>query len=92
MKVLTPSMFAKKLPTLWSRDATAGKFVVDVYDDRIACQLLEMSAFDHICPVSVGYVAFALEAMRKPPERWTLKGWSLKTPNPAESSFELYWK
>ncbi|MCE9575738.1 MAG: hypothetical protein K8W52_21490 [Deltaproteobacteria bacterium] len=92
MKVLTPSMFAKKLPSLWSRDATAGKFSVDVFDDRIVCRLSEMEAFDHIAPISVGYVSFSLEAMRKHVDRWTLHGWSLAAPNPAESTFELYWR
>jgi len=92
MKVLTPAMFAKKLPSLWARDATAGKYVVDVFEDRIVCRLVEMEAFAHIGPVSVGYVTFALEAMRKPVEKSALHGWSLSQPNPAECWFELHWR
>ena len=92
MKVLTPSMFAKKLPTLWSRDSSHGKFAVDVYEDRIACRMTEMEHYEHITPISVGYVSFALEAMRKHIERWNMRGWTLATPSPSESSFELYWK
>ena len=92
MKVLTPSMFAKKLPSLWSRDSSHGKFEVDVYEDRIACRMLEMEHYEHITPISVGYVSFALEAMRKTIDRWNMDGWSLKTPNPSTSTFELYWK
>ena len=92
MKVLTPSMFAKKLPTLWSRDSSHGKFAVDVFEDRISCRMLEMEHYEHITPISVGYVSFALEAMRKQIDHWNMQGWSLATPNPSESSFELYWK
>jgi hypothetical protein len=92
MKVLTPNLFAKKLPSLWSRDATGGRYEVDVFDDRIVCRLKDMKAFDHIGPIGVGYVTFSLEAMRKPVEKTELHGWSLAVPNPDESWFELYWK
>jgi hypothetical protein len=92
MKVLTPGMFAKKLPSLWSRDSSHGKFEVDVFDDRISCRMLEMEHYEHITPISVGYVSFALEAMRKNITTWNMKGWSLTTPAPSESTFELYWK
>jgi len=92
MKILTPAMFAKKLPSLWSRDATGGKYDVEVYDDRIVCKLLEMEEFEHIGPISVGYVSFALQAMRKPVAKSNLHGWSLDKPRPKECWFELYWK
>jgi hypothetical protein len=92
MKVLTPSMFAKKLPKLWSRDATGGRFEVDVTEDRISCRLFEMEAFDHIAPISVGYVTFSLEAMGKKVARTELHGWSLANPSAPGAWFELHWK
>jgi hypothetical protein len=92
MKMLTPALFAKKLPDLWSRDATGGKYVAEVYEDKIVCRLFEMGGFDHIAPVSLGYVQFALEAMGKTVARTALHGWSLDMPVADGSSFELVWK
>jgi hypothetical protein len=90
MKLLTPALFAKKLPDLWARDCTSGKIVVEVHDDRIKNRLLEMEGFDHIAPVAVGYVAFALESMGKSITKTALHGWSLAAPD-APSWFEVFW-
>src|SRR5262249_16908134 len=65
MKVLTPNMFAKKLPTLWSRDATGGTYAVDVAEDHIICRLKDMEKFEHFAPTSVGYVRHSLKCMGK---------------------------
>ena len=92
MKVLTPNLFAKKLPSFWSRDSTAGRYEVDVTDEKIVCHLKEMEAFDHIAPIGVGYVSFALEAMGKTIRKSALHGWSLATPNASDLWFELYWE
>jgi hypothetical protein len=92
MKVLTPNLFAKKLPSFWSRDATAGRYEVDVTDEKIVCHLKEMEPFDHIAPIGVGYVSFALEAMGKTIRKSNLHGWSLATPNASDLWFELYWE
>jgi hypothetical protein len=92
MRVLTPNMFAKKLPSFWSRDATAGKYDVDVTEDKIVCRLSDMDAFENIAPISVGYVSFALESMGKTIKQSNLHGWSLKNPAPSEMWFELYWE
>jgi hypothetical protein len=92
MRVLTPTLFAKKLPSFWSRDATAGRYEVEVNDDKIVCHLKEMEAFDHIAPIGVGYVSFALEAMGKTIRKSQLHGWSLATPNASDLWFELYWE
>jgi hypothetical protein len=92
MKVLTPALFAKKLPKLWSRDATCGRYEVDVTEDRLVCRLHEMEEIDHMAPSALGYVTFALEAMGKKIESSKLHGWSLAKPNASGAWFELYWK
>jgi hypothetical protein len=91
MKLLTPAMFAKKLPDLWARDCTVGKIVVEVHDDRIRNRLVNMAGFDHIGPVAVGYVAFALEAMGKSITKTELHDWSLATAG-KDCWFEVFWK
>ncbi len=92
MRVLTPALFAKKLPSLWSRDATGGRYVVDVTDDKLVCHLHEMDDFDHIGPIAIGYVSFALEAMGKLIKKTELHGWSLANPSAPGVWFELFWK
>jgi hypothetical protein len=92
MRMLTPALFAKKLPSFWARDSTGGRYEVDVTEQRIVCRLLEMEQFVHIAPISLGYVSFALKAMGKTIERSELHGWSLATPNPPEPWYELHWK
>lgn len=91
MRVLTPTMFAKKLPSFWSRDSSHGKYDVDVTEDKIVCRLSGMEHYDHIGPISVGYVSFALESMGKTLKKSNLHGWSLEKPNPSDLWFELHW-
>jgi len=92
MKLLTPTLFAKKLPDLWSRDCTVGKIVVEVHDHKIRNRLLGVAGFDHLGPVAAGYVAFALEAMGKSITKTELHEWSLATPSPTDVWFEVFWK
>jgi hypothetical protein len=92
MKLLTPTLFAKKLPDLWSRDCTAGKIVVEVSDAKIRNRLSGVAGFDHLGPVAAGYVAFALGAMGKSITKTELHEWSLATPGPDEVWFEVFWK
>jgi hypothetical protein len=92
MKLLTPAMFAKKLPELWGRDCTGGKITVAVHEDRIVNHLLDMQSFDHIAPVAIGYVMFALEAMGKNITEHSLHGWSLAQPSAPDSWFEIRWR
>jgi hypothetical protein len=91
MKLLTPTMFSKKLPDLWSRDCTVGKIAVEVFEDRIRNRLVDVAGFDHLGPVAVGYVSFALEAMGKSITKTELHGWSLATPG-VDCWFEVFWK
>jgi hypothetical protein len=92
MRMLTPALFAKKLPSFWSRDSTGGRYEVDVTDAKLTCRLREMEEFVHIAPVSLGYVSFALKTMGKTIEQSTLHGWSLAVPNGPDPWYELHWK
>ena len=92
MKMLTPNLFAKKLPDIWSRDCTGGKILVEVRDDRIKNRLLEMEGFDHVAPTAAGYVTFALETMGKSVTKTEVHGWSLTKPCQPDCWFEVHWK
>ena len=80
-----------RLPSFWQRDSTHGSYEVDVTSDKIVCRLKDMQPYEHIAPISVGFVSHALEAMGKRLTMTKLHGWSLTTPNPAEQWFELHW-
>jgi hypothetical protein len=91
MKMLTLNLFAKKLPDIWARDCTVGKISTEVFDDKIRNHLTGVAGFDHIGPVCVGFVAFALEAMGKSITKTELHGWSLATPS-KDCWYEVSWK
>jgi hypothetical protein len=92
MKMLTPQMFAKKLPDVWARDCTGGRIEVELQEGRITNRLSDMAGFDHIAPAACGFVVFALEAMGKSITKIEVHGWSLENPGPATASFEIRWK
>jgi hypothetical protein len=92
MKVLTPTLFAKKLPSLYERDNTKGKVTVDVNDQRLVCRVDDCKGYAHIGPMSMGWSIFALESMGKKLSESRLHGWSLDNPDSGSFGFELDWK
>ncbi len=95
MRLLTPALFAKKLPSFWSRDCSGGRYVVDVVDDKkgmMRCHLEDMPGFDHIGPIAAGYLMFALESMGKVVKSTELHGWSRATPWTEGVSFAVHWR
>ncbi len=92
MKVLTPTLFAKKLPSLFERDFTRGKVRVTVSDDRLVCHLSDVKEFKHIAPSSAGWATFTLQTMGKSLLERNVKGWSLTNTQPDECEFELIWR
>lgn len=92
MRMLTPNLFAKKLPDVWKRDFTAGRLEIDVTEGRLVCRIFDASGHDHIGPISAGYIEFALKAMGKTIESTILHKWSLAEPNVDGVCIEYMWK
>lgn len=92
MRVLTPSLFAKKLPELWRRDCMHGKLDLEVEDRCLTLLLNDMTGHDHIAAIMPGYVGFALEKMGKEVERVTLDGWSLAKPDGSGAKIQFFWR
>jgi len=92
MKMLTPSLFAKKLPDIWKRDCSGGTFEVDAARDKIAFRLSGMAGFDHVPCTAAGFVKFALGAMGKTVDQVQIQGWSLENPCADGARVELTWK
>ena len=91
MRMLTPGIFAKKLPDFWSRDCTGGRLSAEVSDLKIACRIFETPGFDHVGAVAAGWVGFALEAMGKSIRTTTVTDWSLEKPNVDGAGFQFVW-
>jgi hypothetical protein len=96
MKMLTPTMFAKKVPEFYLRDnKNNGHFEVDVSkasQGRIDMALIGCDGFDHMPITAMGWVTFGLRAMGKKGVQAKQKGWSLATPSPHEVRYEVTWK
>jgi hypothetical protein len=92
MRMLTPNLFAKKLPDIWKRDFTGGRLEIDVTEGRLICRIFDTHGHDHIGPISAGWIGFALKAMGKQIEKVNLQHWSLSNPNPSEVAIEYLWK
>lgn len=92
MRMLTPNLFAKKLPDFWKRDFTGSRLEIDVTEGRLACRIFEARGHDHVGPISAGWLGFALQAMGKTIENTVLHDWSLTAPNTNGVGFELLWK
>jgi hypothetical protein len=92
MRILTPSLFASKLPALWRRDFSGGKLEADIQHDRLVCRMFEIKGFDHAPCTAAGFVKFALSSMGKVVENVQVHNWSLSDPCAEGASIELVWQ
>jgi hypothetical protein len=92
MRILTPAIFARKLPEVWARDNSGGVVTVTSSDTSLVCTIAQVKDYDHVGPIAVGWAWFTLEAMGLKVERYELKGWTLKEPGPDTNTFKLFWK
>lgn len=94
MKILTPTLFAKKIPEFWKRDQTGGHFEVDTSeakDGRLKLELCDVEGFDHIGVIGIGWISFGLTAMGKSNVVVTQKGWALANPGPKNIEYHVRW-
>jgi hypothetical protein len=95
MKILTPVLFAKKIPDIWERDSKGGKMVADAShaDERLLLiHLTDVEGFDHIGPLALGWITFAMTAMGKRGAEGKVPAWSLATPGPRDLKIEITWQ
>jgi hypothetical protein len=94
MKILTPTLFAKKIPEFWKRDQQGGRFEVDTSDAKngnLHLQLCDVAGFDHIAVIGVGWISYGLKAMGKDDVQVKQTGWGLETPGPENISYHVTW-
>lgn len=94
MRVLTPTLFAKKIPEFWKRDHTAGHFTVDTSgakDGVLQLELCDVEGFDHIGVVAIGWLSYGLTAMGKAGVVVSQTGWKLASPGPKSIQYRVHW-
>jgi hypothetical protein len=91
MRVLSPALFARKLPDLWGRDHTGGKVTVETTDTTLVCRISEVDGYNNVACISCGWATFALTQMGKSIRGHEISGWSLKNPGPESVAFTLHW-
>ena len=94
MRIMSPTLFAKKVPEFWKRDQRGGYFEADVSradDSVIKMKLADVEGYDHIGIVSIGWIQFGMVALGKKGVKVKQTGWSLATPGPREIDYEITW-
>lgn len=91
MRMLTPSLFVKKIPDIWRRDCSHGTLIPVLGEQKLTCRVLETDGFIHAPCTVAGFLSFALGSMGKSIQKTTVHGWSLNTPNPTEGQIEVVW-
>jgi hypothetical protein len=80
LKMLTPNLFAKKAPSVWSRDFSRGRAEAEISDKRLVFRMLGIADMDHIPCTAPGFISFAMESMGKSIKSINVHNWSLKQP------------
>lgn len=94
MRIMSPTLFAKKVPEFWKRDQQGGYFEADVSrasDSVIKMKLVDVETYDHIGIVSIGWIQFGMKALGKKNVRIDQTGWALDRPGPREIGYEVTW-
>jgi hypothetical protein len=91
MKVLTPRLFASRVPQLWNRDSNVGQMDVELFDDHIVIYLKNMEPLKHLAPVIVGYHRFVMRNMGIVITKTDLHGWAIDKPTGKDVWFANYW-
>lgn len=91
LRVLTPNLFAKKVPSVWQRDFSRGRAEAEISDKRLVFRMFGISEMDHIPCTAPGFISFAMESMGKSIKSVSVHNWSLQEPCRDGAYFELEW-
>ena len=93
MRLMTPGLFCKKVPSFWQRDHSLGEFLVDNVDNeakQIDMRLRNVAGFNHVGASCVGFLRFGMKAVGAN-AKFQQTGWSLANPAPAEIKYQVTW-
>jgi hypothetical protein len=93
LRLMTPPLFCKNVPKFWQRDHSGGEFLLEKADSDakvIEMRLRDVLGFDHVGPVSVGFLRFGMRAVGAQAQVEQM-GWSLENPGPNEIRYRVTW-
>jgi uncharacterized protein DUF2378 len=96
IRILNPSLLAKKLPQLFALDNRGGSGRLEVDAARLGERHLrltfkDMRGYDYYAPVCEGWIRFFLESMGVKNIRCTPDPWSPEAPGPEEFGLDVRW-
>jgi hypothetical protein len=94
MKLMTPALFARKVPDFWARDHRGGTMNVDasqLESRRVAIFHRDIAGYDYVAGTAPGFLGFALTSIGCKNVACDIAGWSLEDPGPAEVRYDLRW-
>jgi hypothetical protein len=94
MKIMTPWIFARKVPDIYARDNRCGRMEVDTTDlskNHIVVHLRDVAGYTHIGPVASGFGTFAMSTMGVANLKVHLHDWSVTTPAPPNVAIDMKW-
>lgn len=91
LKIMTPTLFVRKAPTMFRRDFTMGRMDVEMNDNSLSARLYEMAELPHVAAYSPGFLAFPLNAMGKNVTDVKLTEWGLDKPYVEGGGFTIEW-
>lgn len=93
MKLMTPSLFVSKLPTIWERDHRSGKLAADGADlanKHLVITLSDVAGYDYLGPGLEGFMAAPLSSMGCKNIRYE-GDWTIEDPGPERFTGHFWW-
>jgi hypothetical protein len=94
IKVMTPEVFARKVPDVWARDHKGGTLTTDTSDvanNHVVFRLVDVAGYDYIGAALPGFHTATLTALGCKDLRFE-SDWTAENPGPATVTCEFYWK
>jgi hypothetical protein len=92
MRIMTPSVFATKAPSIWSRDNRYGTMETELLGPReMLVHLRGVADYSHVGPVVSGFGSFAMEAVGAKNLDVKVSPWSFANPSPPDVRIVMTW-
>lgn len=95
MAIVSPRLFAKKLPDLWARDFRGeSRLETDfslVDESRLSLRLSGIRGYDHVGVAMLGWIKTALRGLLEKTPLVKQTGWSIRHTAPSEMTCEVSW-
>lgn len=91
LRVLSPKLFARKFPDIWSHEHKGGRVEAIVNANTMVIIIHDVGDFAHVGPVAVGFVGTALRALGLKDLQIKDVTWTRENPAPLTARLEMSW-